>query len=308
MRHGSGPGGLCHFCGITAIRNGPGGYKHMSLELATKIADDMKVFCPKARIEFAMRGEPLMNPKHLDIFMAFRDRLPDASMMVTTNGDTLRTPPGRPFTRMQQQMDLMFKAGLNFVLLDTYYPAERRQQLIDEARSLQNIQVLDYFVDLMPNSISPYSNHHKWHRTVVLMDDLSVRDGTHGSRMVKTHAGANETKSISGPLKRNCARPFREMTIAWDGAVTLCCDDWRKQMIIANVNQFSLRDIWVHPLFEAARARLMQKDRAWGICAECDAPAAPRSGLLPVYDPPTEEQIKMTDANYTNFVPLWRKK
>lgn len=140
------------------------------------------------------------------------------------------------------------------------------------------------------------------------MDDLGARDGEHGSRLVKTHAGANPTKAIREPLKRSCARPFRELIIHANGNVPLCCDDWRGQLsIVPNVLQSSFKEIWQHPLLEAARARLMQSDRAWGICAECDAPAAPRFGLLPVYAPPTQEQLEMTNNAMVQFVPLWRK-
>lgn len=310
MNQGEGPGGLCHFCGLTAIRNGPGDYKFMSVALAIKIANEMAEWCPKARIEFAMRGEPLMNPEHLVIFDVFRSRLPKAQMMVTTNGDTIRTSSSawaQGKRRLQERLELMFRFGLDFVLLDTYYPKERRDALREEAYALKDIQVVDYYDDWAPDGKSPYHNHgRKVQRTVVLMDDLAVRDGEHSSRQVKTHAGANMAKTIPAPLRRNCGRPFREMTIAWNGDVTLCCDDWRKEYIVDNVNETSMRDIWINPRFEAARARLMQKDRDFGPCRECDAPAAPRTGLLPVYAPPTDEQVKLTDATFIPKVQLWK--
>lgn len=112
MRFGSGPGGLCSFCGLTAIRTGPGEYKWMSIETAEKLAAECGLFCPQARVEFAMRGEPLMNPKHLEIFRLFRRFMPRTQLMVTTNGDTLRN-------RMQKAVDTIFDTGLNFILLDT---------------------------------------------------------------------------------------------------------------------------------------------------------------------------------------------
>src|SRR5512135_1233867 len=80
-RFGSGKGGLCSFCGIQAIRSGPGEFKFMTVGTAMRIAEGMIGWNEKPRIEFAMRGEPLMNPKHLEIFRIFRDRLPNAQMM-----------------------------------------------------------------------------------------------------------------------------------------------------------------------------------------------------------------------------------
>lgn len=318
MSKGSGPGGLCHFCGLAAIRRGPGDFNFMAPALAAKIADGLVGWQEKPRIEFAMRGEPLANPDHLEIFRIFRERLPRANMMVTTNGDTLRSSPGRLNTRMKKRVPELFAAGLDYILLDTYYPKERRDALraeaFDLAASAGDIEVVDFYDDWVPAGKSPYANHgRKIQRTIVLMDDLAARDGEHSSRQIKTHAGSNPMgvgKDLFGaaagfPMARSCGRPFREMTIAWNGDFTLCCDDWKKEYIIGNVADRSLPDLWSDPALEAARARLYHRDRGWGPCAKCDAPGAPRFGLLPVYEPATEEQIRLTESNFKARPAAW---
>ncbi len=302
MRFGSGSGGLCHFCGLNAIRNGPGNYEYMSIETATRIADQMEEFCPKARVEFAMRGEPLMHPKAAEIIKIFRDRL-STSLMLTTNGDTLRG-------HMKERAAKLFDAGLNLLLLDTYYPKERRNALQTEAFNLGfPFTVVDFYRDWVGQGKSPYSNHKKSFYLIVVMDDLAERDGEHSSRQVKTHAGSNPTKDVSSgyPLRRNCGRPFRELIIHSNGNVPLCCDDWRQEYVIGNVHEMSFEEIWQHPRLEAARARLFQKDRAFGPCATCDAPMAPRTGLLPVYEEPTEEQLKLTQTTFKKKLPIWEQ-
>jgi radical SAM protein with 4Fe4S-binding SPASM domain len=261
----------------------------MSELVVNTIITEMAEFCPNARVEFAMRGEPLMHPQAVNIVAKFRRQLPRTSLMLTTNGDTLRG-------RMQAQVERLFDAGLNLLLVDTYYPKERRDALRDEAFALKGIPVIDFFKDWASNGFSPYTRQHHKEKVLVLMDDLAVRDGEHSSRQVKTHAGSNPTKdhTTGFPMRRNCGRPFREMVIHADGNVPLCCDDWKQEFVVANVIQHSFQEIWTHPRFEAARARLMQKDRSFGPCAQCDAPMAPRTGLLPVYDQPTDEQIALT--------------
>jgi radical SAM protein with 4Fe4S-binding SPASM domain len=310
MKYGKGSGGLCHFCGLQGIRSGPGEYQYMAMDTARRIADQVAEFCPKARIEFAMRGEPLMHPKAVAIIKIFRDRLPGTSLMLTTNGDTLRG-------HMRERLQPIFDAGLNLLLLDTYYPKERRDALREEAFALRELGtvegsekffVVDFYEDWAGTGVSPYANHSKSRNLVVLMDDLAERDGEHSSRRVKSHAGSNPTTTIdsSFPLKRNCGRPFRELVFHADGRVPLCCDDWKQEYVVGDINTNSIEEIWTHPRFEAARARLFQKDRAFGPCAECDAPMAPRTGLLPVYDSPTEDQLKLTEETFKYKLPLWR--
>jgi len=300
MRFGSGSGGLCHFCGLNAIRSGPGNYEYMSDGTVEKIVEQMVDFCPTARVEFAMRGEPLIHPKARDIVAHFRDRLPKASLMLTTNGDVLRG-------HLQERVTQLFDAGLNLLLLDTYYPKERRDALREEALAFVGAEVVDFFRDWAGRGRSPYSNQ-RGKKILCVMDDLSVHDGEHGSRLVKTHAGANPTSQIPESLRRTCSRPFRELVIHSDGSVPLCCDDWRQEFVIGNVCEMTLREIWRHPRMEAARARLYQADRAFGICASCDAPSAPRFGLLPVYSSPTNEQVMLTEGTFRKKLPLWKEK
>lgn len=300
MRYGKGSGGLCAFCGLNAIRTGPGKYEYMSLDIACKIAEDAADLCPHARIEFAMRGEPTMNPKYVDIIALFRKKMPKCQLMITTNGDTIRG-------HMQERAARMFDAGLNFILLDTYYPKQRRDALREEAYNT-DFKVVDYFKDWLPEGKSPYANHGgKVNRTIVLMDDIQKHDGEASSRMVKTHAGSNPISQIDEPIMKSCGRPFRELVIHSNGDVPICCDDWQQEMIVGNVCDQSLEEIWRSPKFEAVRARLYSKDRGFGICASCDAPGAPRFGLLPVYDAPSKKQMRLTESMYKKKTPLWRK-
>ena len=319
MSKGKGPGGLCHFCGLAAIRSGPGGYKFLTVELADLIGEQAADFCPNARVEFALRGEPTMNPKFLEIIKIVRAHLPATQLMVTTNGDTLREPSGKYSGKMAKRVDSIFEAGIDFIVLDTYYPKERRDDLRRQSFALSaqmDVTVVDFYDDWLPIGKSPYSNHgRKVQRTVILLDDLAARDGEQSSRQVKTHAGANPmgiATDLHGnpagfPKPWSCARPFREMTIAWNGDFTLCCDDWRKEYVVGNVQEQSLRSLWSDERLEAARARLYHKDRSWGPCALCDAPPAPRFGLLPVCAMPTRDERELTEEVYTPRVPLWKE-
>lgn len=273
---------LCSFCGLNAIRDAAGGFKRMEMKTALRTAAGIQELCPEARIEFAMHGEPLANKNYLKIFRVFRGMLPKAQMQVTTNGNVIAK-------HMQERLEEIFRAGIDFVVLDTYYP--ERDSLRDAAMKLTKIHVLDYYDDILPNEgPSPWHNHRrKLNRTVILMDDLGARDGESKARVIVNHAGNNPTlPRRTEPAERTCTLPFREVTVCWNGNVNICCQDWRHQYTVGNVLESRLGEIWVSPEFEAARAHLQNKNREFEPCNVCDIGSGSRSGLLPKYPPLTD--------------------
>lgn len=269
---------LCPFCGLNAIRDAPGNYLHMSEDTAFKAAAQLEALCPTARMELAMHGEPLQNPNARKLVNTFRSWLPEMQIQLTTNGKVLAK-------RMQQRLEQLFRAGVDYVVMDTYRP--ERDALRAEAATLRDITVIDFYAE--GNTFSPWHNHRrKVQRTVVLMDDLLHVSGQKKQRVIRNHAGSNPMLGpIAEPLKATCTLPFRELTITHAGDVRVCCEDWTGKLTLGNLHQQSLTEIWFGPGFEAARTMLQNKDRNFGPCAGCDNAGGPRKGLLPKYPAPT---------------------
>lgn len=275
---------ICSFCGINGIRSKPGNFKYMTRETAELLITQMVEFTPHARIEFAMHGEPLQNPDHLLILSMFRAALPKAQMMVTTNGRTLQK-------KMQQRLEKLFYTGINFVMLDTYYP--ERDDIRAEAATLTGFAVQDFYDELEPNGWSPYANHQgKVQGLVVLMDDIGARDGEVASRKLHNHAGSVPGMAMipKEPLKKTCTKPFREISVTWNGEIRLCCEDWIGRYVAGNIHDEHIYDIWYGTAMESARAKLQNKERDFGACRACDAGSGVRVGLLPKYPPVTVAQ------------------
>jgi len=284
---------LCTFCGLNGIRDKPGSYRCMTVDTAYKLAPELAELCPLARYEFAMHGEPLANPDHVMIISVFRAYLPKAQMQVTTNGIRL-------LGHMQERLDALFdKAGVDFVILDTYRP--ERDKLRREVATLKGIRVLDFYEQMVPAGQSPWHNNKRaMQRTLVVMDDLEARSGEVASRVILNHAGSNPTKAVpKEPLRKTCTLPFRELTVTWNGHVNVCCMDWKHEYTAGRALERSLKEIWYGAEMEAARAMLQNKDRGFGPCAACDAGSGSRAGLLPKYPPVTAEQrevVKRVEA------------
>ena len=112
---------MCPFCGIWGMWRKPEDKKleFMTAELAAQIAEELNSwFNGKGkRVEFALQGEPLLNPDIVEIVKAFRENYPKAQLLVCTNGDRLHK------NYQMVNYDLvyaLFDAGLNYLVIENY--------------------------------------------------------------------------------------------------------------------------------------------------------------------------------------------
>ena len=256
----------CDFCGIHAIgyAKQQRGIDCMTLATAENIAGQVAELGWAARIEFAMHGEPTMNPQAADIVGIFRKHLPKAYLMLCSNGGgLLKNPTAR--------IDALFNAGLNTLALDNYQAVNIVPKLI--AGYTGNVPTLRY-----PDM--PDANPHRRHRNqlISIVRDISIADdGTHSS--LNNHAGSAAPLNDHAAGKR-CAKPFREMSIRWDGNVAICCNDWPGVYHCGNVLRTSIGMVWQGAAFHAARQMLLLGRREFKPCQGCDA-ISYRVGLLP---------------------------
>lgn len=266
----------CPFCGINGIRTAEKTYKFMDRKTAKTIATQMAAYGWNSRIEFAMHGEPTMNPIAADIVSIFRKNLPKASILMLSNGGGLL--PGAP-----EKIRALMDAGLNTLGLDEYQQVKLVPKIMEHLRTHQGISALppnnfDIYVYPDQPEGNPHGRQAPRTRRVVHIRPIDMSSsGTHAT--LNNHAGAGAPKSDAGRGKP-CAKPFREISFRWDGSVAVCCNDWRGELACGNINKDTLEDIWNGPIMDAARRRLVSGDRDFGPCDGCDATSY-RTGLLP---------------------------
>lgn len=250
--------GLCWACGLNGIRNGPGDYKFMTVETAEKIAFQLSNAKWTSQILFAGFGEPSMNPKMFDIIATFRKYLPKQYMVMLTNG--------AGFVK-EGNIKKLFDTGISTLALEDYEGG-----LMEKVKVPSDMELMLYPLDKEAN---PHHRSNK-KRLVMLTDIKSESKGTHS--VLNNHAGAGLPPRA---VKARCAKVFREVAVKWDGAVSICCIDWRRVTEFGNVNTTPLSKIWQNELFEASRRILITGERdKIKLCSGCDHPSY-RVGLLP---------------------------
>lgn len=267
----------CSFCGIQSIRkNGADAmrathgknsapYCFMDIGVVRKIARDTKLLDWNPRWEFAMHGEPSMHPNLPLLVRAVRAFHKTAYILVTSNGSGLFAG---------DRLSELMAEGVNTLALDDYVHAPN---WVD--RAVQKNIELDspYPVYRYPENKahSPHTRHSG--QKIVVVKDISVNTtGTHQL----TNQGGNSFTSNDSMAHARCAKPFRELSVRWDGNVALCCDDWPGRYKVGNILEMDLHELWNHPKFEAARRKLYAGQRDFGPCKGCDV-RSNRVGLLP---------------------------
>lgn len=273
----------CSFCGINGIRTAERAYKFMTLKTAENIARALAAHKWNARIEFAMHGEPTMNPKAAEIVGIFREHLPKASMLMLSNGGGLQGADGLA------KINALFEAGLNTLGLDEYQNVKLVPKIVEKVkgRCVNDVEPGFGNTILYPWSFytypdqpegNPHSRQVPYMRRMVHIRPIDANtNGTHAT--LNNHAGAGAPKSEAGAGKP-CAKPFRELSFRWDGSVAICCNDWRGELACGNINTDGLLDIWHGKVMDEARRRLIRGQRDFGPCQGCDATSY-RVGLLP---------------------------
>lgn len=129
--------------------------------------------------------------------------------------------------------------------------------------------------------INSYNDKHKLNPSVrgFLADSVVLRGEVIINYRAKTdyfgsRAGQSPNAGVflKKPLNIQCLRPSSEIVVGYDGTVPLCCADGLWAVVMGNVKNSSLKDIWLSDFFKIARRALAKGDRdCTEICRVCDA-------------------------------------
>lgn len=256
----------CTYCGVQGIRESKGGYKFLTVELAKEITKRLKVSMDhhnwNPRVEFAMHGEPTVN-KDLESIARLFSKLKLRELILVSNGTGFVKDPN-------SYIKMLEDVGFTSVCLDEYDNCDFVQQIRDKYTG--DVELLEYGSEKFRGNKDRFK--------IVIKKDVAHL--TKAYDKVNTHCGGGVDPGQSNPaINKRCGKPFRELSIRWDGNVALCCNDFRGIYKIGNVVDFSSLDaLWQSEKFLAARKVLYNNSRDFIPCVWCDA-ISPRVGLLP---------------------------
>lgn len=244
----------CPFCptGHRDLISQTGRYQGpMSLELFKKIIGDLKDFPDKLRVlRLYKEGEPLMNRNFAEMVSYARQSGRVEKIDTTTNG-VLLTP---------RNSERVIAAGIDQINisvngLSTEQFMNSVKTKVNFSRYVENIEYLysikgtctiyikaiqenlsdddrKRFLDIFGNISDRIFFEHLFPNWPGFDDDSIPKNGTVG-----LYGGPVIEQSV-------CPYIFYSSTVNSDGTVSLCIQDWARNLVVGDLNQQSLADVW----------------------------------------------------------------
>ncbi len=273
--------GRCIFCPYKDVLDTDLPQGRMEPELFHKIIDELAELTPR-RISPYLMNEPLLDPRLPDFIHYIADRIPKATTLVTTNGACLD----------EARASALIDSGLKRVKvslqsLNGDVNRELMGPACDSDKIIENVLRMKRLMkekrakkfDLRVSMIVTNANLAEieeartfWKKNGIRLV-TSVLENRGGNIKDAQALNPHEMACVEG----DCIRPSREMCILFNGDVVLCCVDWYRTVVLGNVGEESIADIWNGERVRAIRNALREDDHAAlpEICVNCTESAQP---------------------------------
>jgi radical SAM protein with 4Fe4S-binding SPASM domain len=232
---------VCFFCPRVDPEVFPNVNEHLSLTLYEKILNDLEAIDYSGRVSFSGFGEPLLNPKHLELIQMTRRILPDCWLDMVSNGDRITA----------EKMAELLDSGLTTLLISMY---DGPEQIEHFEEMIAQAGVPREFVILRKRYLPPEQGY-----------GINV---TNRAGMVTVNEVG--VTVLTEPMKHPCYYTHYRMMIDYNGDVILCPHDWGKRLIVGNLNTKSIVELWTGKILMSVRTRLGNGDRNFPPCDKCD--------------------------------------
>jgi len=301
--------GGCNFCGIWSLidhEKDTIDFKFMTVDTAITIAKQLNDWIPGRRIEINNFGEPFLNPDIFKIINALRTYYPSCCIQLQTNGVKCKDS----YEIFKDMSKKFFEAGGNMLVFDAYEGSyDTYMEFSKKFYEEENVGYIDY-IHNNPDHVSYYANHGTDYKMIFVVDDLEITSKGGTARAIYNHAGnlnpeVYEKYGIpkdSLPFEKKCSRVFREIIVGFDGTISMCCHDFRRQVVLGVLPDDNIRDIWNSNAFNTLRKLMYDKDRTTiRPCNECSYPGGFRLGFL------KRPEGDVTDEDYNELIDLQKK-
>jgi organic radical activating enzyme len=273
----------CIFC-PTAVQTGRHGY--IDEELCVRIITDSYNLGAR-ELAFSAIGEPLINPK-LEEYITLAKKIGYSYVFINTNGELLNK--NRALSLLNSGVDSI-KISINAGESETYrlihgtdcfdkiienvkFFNERREEKRREEKRREEKRREEKRCKLLVSFVTVKENfgQEKLLKTQIekYIDEMVVfnantRGGSIGAETFGESILENDSYSFTFP----CGQLFDTVIVLSEGYLVVCCQDFDKLTVIADLHNTSIEDAWNCEKFVNFRKKYLAKDFNGTLCNNC---------------------------------------
>ncbi|MDX1984669.1 MAG: glycosyltransferase [Bryobacteraceae bacterium] len=232
----------------------------MDLDLYQKILAECAADRTLWRIEPFLNNEPFTDTRMVDWIAMAKKMVPHAMVTVTSNGSLL----------LPKVTDRLIHSGLDGIWFSfNGSTRETYEHIMGLSFDLVKKNI-DYLLDVKPASLRVFTNMIE---TTPMKGEIAEnirywqsRGVQSGSSPLVNRAGNVKNfddlnyKPLSAKPVRVCELLYHKMYVGWNGDVLLCCMDWRRKVVLGNLRQQTIREVWNGEKYRRFR-RLQEQQR-----------------------------------------------
>jgi len=267
----TGCNGACIFCPYaSSVEHVPKGT--MSDELFQKIIHEIAQHKNTRRISPYLMNEPFLDPKILERSRYIKQIIPKSRIIITTNAGKLS--PDVVDDLVKDNPFLHIFISMQGIEKEPYEETMRGSLKFEETK--RNIEYLiqkrnEYCPELKITVTMVKTNLINVDKAVNYWKSL----GVHSKYTALENRGGNNSAfrklipSKAVPFK-HCTRLFKQAYILFNGDMVLCCTDYFKKMVLGNVAESSIYEVWNSPRAIKIRQDFIRGDFSENpLCASC---------------------------------------
>lgn len=230
--------GSCDFCPVNKYAD-PRTPARMTEDLFSQLIDQLAALDYAGYLGLFSNNEPLLDNRLVDFAAEARQKLPHASLNLSTNGKLLEIDL---FRRLLPHFDRIVINNYN----DKPHMHPKTQALHDFCSSADGRRL-----------------------TTGKTVEISLR-GSHDILSTRAGTAPNRTRPEKVPSSP-CILPYTQMIVRPDGKISLCCNDALGQVTLGDATRETLMDIWTGEKFTAVRQAMAEQGRVGlPLCSRCD--------------------------------------
>ena len=246
-----------------------------------KIIDEIKEY--DTAIRFIRWGEPVIHPKLIE-YIKYIKKVSNSLVHINTNGSLLDDKIIDEFINIP-----LDSIKFSFQGIDKKSYREMRNinfydELLNKVEKLYNkrndrnkpyIHVSTTITYETHEQVEKFKNELKKYTDLVtvgrtIMEYINVDKIQLSEDEKNTLIKLKEQESVIKTHPIICPEVYHKLSINWDGTVTACCGDYDGKMIVGNINNQSLKEIWSSSEMDYYRKRLAEnKFDDFELCSKC---------------------------------------